>query len=439
MASAFKGNAYGRESGALFVLVARDRERSKLLLQQVDRLVARGDVSGGELWAGPPLLTPSNSWWAIGGRPWLTVVYKDAADVGEVVLHHRAAKGRGPVVCLDEGAATSLLLDVPGFARFVRQAQAQAQEKAQARAVGVGVGGGGGGGGPPVVPAAPLVPEWQCLLPAQAEWQRAKALATSREAFDLEIVVARYDEDVAWLCEEPFATLLRGDVAGCRARATVYDKGGAASAGPLAPGAFAGLPEGAVEVVPLANEGREAHSFLTHMFERHRGGLAAVTVFLTGSCMVADRGFYKRERALATLQRALVTRETVLMGQTSTDVRADMADFSIDRYLGSSAASRGDGRLDLCPIRPFGAWYDATFPELAPRTSAPQPPQPGVICWQNIFAVSRGTIERHPASRYERVLASLAGSSEPEAAHYVERAWGALFWPHYGPECVGRM
>jgi len=68
-----------------------------------------------------------------------------------------------------------------------------------------------------------------------------------------ELVVARYDEDLAWLKRAPREFLV-----------TVYDKGDGSSGG-----------------VPLSNEGREAHTYLHHLTERYES-LADVTVFVQG-------------------------------------------------------------------------------------------------------------------------------------------------------------
>lgn len=69
----------------------------------------------------------------------------------------------------------------------------------------------------------------------------------------VELVIARYREDLAWLTRVP------GDV-----RVTVYDKGG-------------GHPGGH----PLPNIGGEAHTYIHHL-RRRRDTLADVTFFLQG-------------------------------------------------------------------------------------------------------------------------------------------------------------
>lgn len=85
-----------------------------------------------------------------------------------------------------------------------------------------------------------------------------------------ELVVARYDEDLAWLKRVP------GDF-----QVTVYDKGGGGSGG-----------------VCLPNNGREAHTYLHHLYERH-ASLADLTVFVQGRPFDHAPDLHKVLRSLA--------------------------------------------------------------------------------------------------------------------------------------------
>lgn len=85
-----------------------------------------------------------------------------------------------------------------------------------------------------------------------------------------ELVVARYDEDLAWLKRVPKEF-----------RTTVYDKGDGSSGG-----------------VPLKNEGREAHTYLHHLSERY-DSLADVTVFVQGRPFDHAPDLHKKLKAYA--------------------------------------------------------------------------------------------------------------------------------------------
>jgi Protein of unknown function (DUF3431). len=86
----------------------------------------------------------------------------------------------------------------------------------------------------------------------------------------LELVVARHVEDLAWLGRVPE-----------NFRITVYDKGDGSSGG-----------------MRLTNMGREAHTYLHHLSERHES-LAALTVFVQGHPFDHAPDLHKTLRALA--------------------------------------------------------------------------------------------------------------------------------------------
>jgi hypothetical protein len=88
----------------------------------------------------------------------------------------------------------------------------------------------------------------------------------------LELVVARHTEDLAWLRRVPSAFTV-----------TVYDKGRST------------LPN----ATPLPNLGREAHTYLHHLAERH-DTLANVTVFVQGHPFDHAPDLHKILRDLAT-------------------------------------------------------------------------------------------------------------------------------------------
>ena len=48
---------------------------------------------------------------------------------------------------------------------------------------------------------------------------------------------------------------------------------------------------------------------------------------------------------------------------------------------------------------------------------------------QGVFSIHKFDIIKHPISRYEKLLAAVERHSNPEVGHYIERAWGAIFYP----------
>ena len=49
--------------------------------------------------------------------------------------------------------------------------------------------------------------------------------------------------------------------------------------------------------------------------------------------------------------------------------------------------------------------------------------------WWGIFSIDKRDIIQHPISRYETLIATVNKHSNPEAGHYIERSWGAIFYP----------
>ena len=122
----------------------------------------------------------------------------------------------------------------------------------------------------------------------------------------------------------------------------------------------------------------------------------------------------------------------MLAGQSVADVRDAVGDFSMDRYTSTNAVNRVDEGAEsaMLPaeVRPFRAWYAAHFPGLERIPIR-------VICWRSIFAVHRRHIQQHALAHYRRFLAQLETHPNPEVGHFIERSWGAIFFP-YPPQCV---
>ena len=226
----------------------------------------------------------------------------------------------------------------------------------------------------------------------------------------LSIVVARYREDISWMSR------VKHDV-----QFFLYLKGP-----DLTEAEYAFLPP-KVEIIRLPNVGRCDHTFLHHIVT-HFDTLTDVTVFVSGDGGDARKGPIIQH----VIAKAIATMDTVLHGQHMHHVRDDLGPFELKEWTSTSAVNRqGEGassELLPSPIRPFQAWYDAQFPEL--RHTPIQ-----VVCWTSNFAVHRRHIQQHPVERYQRILSQLEVHSNPEAGHYMERSWAALFWP-YPLRCI---
>lgn len=214
---------------------------------------------------------------------------------------------------------------------------------------------------------------------------------------NIEIVVSHYKEDINWLTQEPFNQF----------KQTIYNKG----------------PVIIENSILLPNVGREGHTYLHHIIQNY-DNLAEITIFLPGSCQDNPPHVNKKEKTNELVELVLKTNNTVLLGPTmGQPIRDAFYDFELDEWEGTNIDnSKHVPAHDLkpCPERPFGRWYDANFKGIDDVY---------VVCFAGIFAVSRKDIRRHPRSKYEKLIKYVDDHPNPEAGHFLERAWGAVFSP----------
>jgi hypothetical protein len=199
---------------------------------------------------------------------------------------------------------------------------------------------------------------------------------------EVELVVARYQEPVAWLRRVPRSIHVR-----------LFDKGG-----DLTP---ADVPRS--ELVRLPNLGREAHTYLHHLLTR-RDALAPLTVFCQGHPFDHASDFHRTLRALA-------TGEERVQGFRWLGFIIDTDDDRGRRLF--VPWSKNPGRRELRLDRFHLALFDAPCP---PRVRF----FPGAQ-----FAVTAERARARPADFYARALE--LSSTFPDAAHCFERLWDRVF------------
>lgn len=199
----------------------------------------------------------------------------------------------------------------------------------------------------------------------------------------LELVVARFSEDLNWLRRVPR-----------RFRIRVYNKGG----DPIP------LPaRRPVTCLSLPNTGREEYAYVRHIID-HYDELADITVFSQGKPFDHVPDFHKQLHALAF--RRLEVNDFHWFG------------FIIDEDdpTGSLLFQRWpcNPTGDPLPLRPF--WL-ALFGK--------EPPSLKTFYPSAHFAVTADCIRRRPLSFYEQALQLSAHL--PHAGHCFERAWDEVF------------
>lgn len=198
----------------------------------------------------------------------------------------------------------------------------------------------------------------------------------------VDLVVARHEEDAAWLRRVPRGIGIR-----------FYNKGASA---PHLP------PRARVERLP--NVGREAHTYLHHLVA-HRADLADLTVFVQGRPFDHVPDLHKTLRRWAA-------------GEDRVDGFRWLG-FLVDRddRTGSRLFQRWSKNPEGRPL-PMEPFWSAVFGD------APCPASFVFFGGAN-FAVTRDLALARPASFYEHALAVAA--SFPDAAHGFERTWDRVF------------
>jgi hypothetical protein len=205
---------------------------------------------------------------------------------------------------------------------------------------------------------------------------------------NLDLVVARYQEDLAWLRRVPRGIRLR-----------VYDKGDGA------PGAQA-----------LPNVGREAHTYLHH-FVAHYDALADLTVCVQGKPFDHVPDLHRRLRAWA-------------------DGVEEVADFRWLGFLVDEDDATGSRLFRTWSKNPEGRPLDMTGFWSAVFGDEPMPSTFVFFGGAN-FAVTRAAIHSRSRAFYQRALD--VAEKVPDAAHGFERTWHHVFGvPALPPELRGQ-
>lgn len=191
----------------------------------------------------------------------------------------------------------------------------------------------------------------------------------------LELVVARYQEDLAWVRRVPAAW-----------RVTVYDKGGDAAG-----------------ALPLPNLGREAHTYLQHIVTRY-DALADVTVFCQGRPFDHVPDLQRRLRRLA-------AGADPVPGFRWLGFVVDWDDPSGARLFQRWSKNTDRHALDMA------TFWRALWPEPVPERF--------IFFPGAHFAVTAGQVRRQSRAFYERALA--VSVAQPDAAHGFERCWDRVF------------
>lgn len=235
------------------------------------------------------------------------------------------------------------------------------------------------------------------------------------KSFRFDIVVAHYNEDLMWMCNPLISKAIQH--APMETTIYIYNKG------PDIPSKDMEklrqcFPSTVFVVIQLPNVGRETHTYFYHIISRYHN-LADMTCFLPGS---GDTSF-KIEKVISTIELAVITKETVFLGERLM-LPDPFVNFQIEQHPGTNDKNRTlnhDTNLKLAHKRPYGNWFHDIFPKYERIMSG--------YNFNAIFAVHKKHIQQHPLEYYNDLIQYVETDANPEAGHYFERSWMAVFYP----------
>jgi hypothetical protein len=213
----------------------------------------------------------------------------------------------------------------------------------------------------------------------------------------IEMVIARYNEDLNWLKDEPFN----------KYKSIVYNKG-----------INDNFEKYNVKnIIKLQNIGRCDHTYLYHIINNY-DNLADITFFCPGSLNMES----KINKGIQILNNVEKYNNTVIISDYYDNLKDNLYDFKLDNWEASDKSNKiinNESKLELAKIRPFGKWFENKFGDLIIHHCS----------YQGIMAISKKHILQNSKEHYINIIKDVENSSNPEAGHYIERSWEAIFYP----------
>jgi len=223
----------------------------------------------------------------------------------------------------------------------------------------------------------------------------------------VELVIARYNENLEWLNNAPFR----------KYPVIIYNKG--------VNNNFNAESKD-VRIEKLQNVGKCDHTYLYHIINNY-DNLADVTVFLPGSAHMKEK-MKKTKRIMNELENNN-NNNSVFLGSSMNDVKTQLYNFKLDEWKTSNKENfnqNHESKLYLAYKRPFGKWFESKFGSI----------QIQHVSYGGIMAISKQHILQHSKNYYQTLIKELDNHSNPEAGHYIERSWEAVFYPMTGAKFI---
>jgi hypothetical protein len=214
---------------------------------------------------------------------------------------------------------------------------------------------------------------------------------------NIELVIARYNEDLEWTTQEPFN----------KYKYIVYNKGNNEKFNKT----------NVKEIHTIKNVGRCDHTYLYHIIKNY-DNLGNIVVFLPGSLDMTLKNMIGKYL----LNNIEEKNKAIFLGLSNSNIKDSFNDFKMDEWkasYGPNSSENNESKLLLSPYRPFGKWFENYFGNIKVTAH----------CYYGIFSIDKRDIIKHPVSRYQHLIKDLETHSNPEVGHYFERGWAAVFYP----------
>lgn len=226
----------------------------------------------------------------------------------------------------------------------------------------------------------------------------------------IDIVIARYAEPLDWLCNDDILNNIQDE--NVDTNIFIYNKGKDNIN-------LCNLPSHIrVYIKNIENVGRCDHTYLYHIIQNYYN-LGDVTIFLPGS---ADM-YSKYDKTKDIISKSYTDLDSVFIcNKYDEDILSIIGDFQLDNWMSSNehnSHQNTEEKLLPCNERPFKIWYEKIFGNVNINH----------ITFYGIFSVSQNDIHNRPIDFYEHLISYVNTHHNPEAGHYIERSWIAIFKP----------
>jgi hypothetical protein len=213
---------------------------------------------------------------------------------------------------------------------------------------------------------------------------------------NINIIVARYNEDLKWTLENPFNKF----------KYIIYNKSDNDNF----------EKTNVIKIVNLPNIGREFHTYMYHIIENY-DNLADINVFFPGSLEIN----IKKKLAIKILNQILKYNEAIFITPFIPYVNKLFYNYKFDTYTNTSKFNDNKNKITIykSSIRPFGKWYKKYYNNNF-----------SFISQFGIFSVNKYDIIQHSKIRYMNILNQLSLNINPEVGFYVEISIYSLFYPY---------